>query len=188
MSGGGGIPVPAPVVSDGLVYLTSNHRPINPTDPEQPIFAVRANAAGVIATPSVGSADTPVAWVQKQRGSYMQTPLVYQGIVYVGKDNGVVGAYDARTGEEKWRERVGDGAAGFTASPVAADGKVYCTSEPGDVHVLKAGPAFEKIGVGRLGESCLSTPAISEGTFYFHTRGHLMSIGSADARPSDRAP
>lgn len=182
MSGGGGIPVPAPVVSGDLIFLTSNHQPINPTDPPQPIFAIKTSATGDISTPPGGGLNASVAWLLTQRGSYMQTPLAYQGILYVGKDNGIITAYDAATGEQKWRERIAEGSSAFTASPVAADGKVYYTSESGDVMVLKSGPTFEKLGIGKLGESCLSTPAISQGALFFHTRGHVIAVAESGTR------
>ena len=72
----------------------------------------------------------------------MQTPLVYGGLLYNCRDNGVLSVYDAKTGERKYQQRLAEGKTGFTASPVAADGKIYFTSEDGDIYVVKAGPTF----------------------------------------------
>ena len=69
----------------------------------------------------------------------MPTPLVYDGHLYLLRDNGVLAVYDAETGERRYRQRLGPGGSGFTASPVAADGKVYFTSEDGEVYVVRAG-------------------------------------------------
>jgi hypothetical protein len=61
----------------------------------------------------------------------MCTPLVYRGLVYIVKFNGVLNVYDARSGEKKYQERLAGGTSAFTASPVASDGKVYLPNEDG---------------------------------------------------------
>jgi outer membrane protein assembly factor BamB len=92
----------------------------------------------------------------------MQTPIVVGDLLYACRDNGVLTCFDARTGKQHYRQRL-DGN-GFTASPVAAGDKIYFTSEDGRVHVIKAGPAFAVLGENELGEPCLATPALSNGT------------------------
>jgi hypothetical protein len=64
-----------------------------------------------------------------------------------------------------------------SASLVAADGKVYCPTEQGVVHVIKAGPTLEILAKNEMGEPCLATPAISEGVLYFRTSASLIAIG-----------
>jgi outer membrane protein assembly factor BamB len=86
-----------------------------------------------------------------------------------------------------YQQRLGAGNTGFTASPVAADGKVYFTSEEGDVFVVKAGPQFELLSQNTLGEVCMATPAISEGTLYFRTRGHLVAVRDSITKKPGRA-
>jgi outer membrane protein assembly factor BamB len=111
----------------------------------------------------------------------MQTPLVYGDYLYVCRDNGVLSVYDAKTGERKYQQRLADGKTGFTASAVAANDKVYFTSEEGTVYVIKAGPAFELIAENTLGETAMATPAISEGTLFFRTRANVVAITSTTA-------
>jgi len=106
----------------------------------------------------------------------MCTPLVYRGILYIVKYNGVLSAYDATTGEVKYQQRLADGKSAFTSSPVAADGKVYLASEEGHVYVLKAGPSFEVVAENDMGESVLATPAISEGVLIYRTQGHVIAV------------
>jgi outer membrane protein assembly factor BamB len=72
---------------------------------------------------------------------------------------------------------VADGTA-FTASPVAADGKVYFASEDGRVVVIKADPVYQVVATNEMGESTLATPAFSEGLMFWRTQGHLVAIGS----------
>jgi outer membrane protein assembly factor BamB len=162
-SGGGDVPVPAPVVAHELVFLTSAHGQFHP------LRAVPVGAKGTLT-----AAD--LAWNQPSAGIYMQTPLVYGEEIYACNDGGVLGCYDARTGEQIYRERLGDGTSGFSSSAVGAEGKIYFTSEEGRVHVIAAGPDFEVLAVNPLGETCLATPALSEGVLFFRTREHLLAI------------
>lgn len=163
--GGGDVPVPTPVVAHDLVFLTSAH------GPDRPLRAVAVGAKGELAA-------SDLAWNQASGGIYMQTPLVYGEEIYACNDGGVLGCHDARTGALIYRERLGDGTSGFSSSAVGAEGKIYFTSEEGKVHVVAAGPDFEVVAVNDLGETCLATPALSEGVLFFRTRGHVVAIGA----------
>jgi outer membrane protein assembly factor BamB len=107
----------------------------------------------------------------------MPTPLVYEGILYVLANNGVFDAYDLATGKEIYRERIPHLGSGFSASPVAADGKIYFAGEDGDVHVVRAGPKFEMLATNPMGEVLMASPAISEGALYVRGLKHLYAIG-----------
>jgi len=48
---------------------------------------------------------------------------------------------------------------GFSASPIAVDGKIYFTNDLGETFVLAAGPAFKLLRINRLNEQTLATPA-----------------------------
>ena len=172
LSGGGDIPVPTPVASDGFVYLTNAHGQSG-----APVYAVRETATGNISLKEGQSSNAGIAWSYPRDGGYMCTPLVYQGLVYVVRFNGVLNVYDAKTGEKKYQERLAGGTAAFTASPVASGGKVYLANDDGQVFVLKAGPKYEVIAINDMGGSVLATPAISEGRLLFRTPAELIAIG-----------
>ena len=70
----------------------------------------------------------------------MPTPLAYQGILYVLGNNGLFDAYDLQTGEEIYRQRLPVVGSGFSASPVAADGKIYLSNEDGEILVDRRRP------------------------------------------------
>ena len=76
-----------------------------------------------------------------------------------------------------YKERLGTGGDGYTASPVASEGKIYFTSEQGSVFVVKPGPGFNVLATNHMGEVCMATPAISGGTIFFRTQGHVVAIG-----------
>jgi outer membrane protein assembly factor BamB len=171
MTGGGDIPVPTPITGHGLVFITNAHGKMSP------IYAIRPTASGDISLKEGETANTHIAWSYARDGAYMQTPILYGDILYVCRDNGVLSALDAKTGQRHYQARLGNGSTGFSASAVAAAGRLYYTSEDGDVYVVKAGPAFELLATNPLGEVAMATPAISEGALIFRTRGHLLSIG-----------
>jgi outer membrane protein assembly factor BamB len=171
MTGGGDIPVPTPIAGHGLVFITNAHGKMSP------IYAVKATATGDISLKDGETSNAHIAWSYGRDGAYMQTPLLYDGILYVCRDNGVLSAFDATSGTRHYQARLGEGRTGFSASAVAASGRIYFTSEDGDVYVVRAGPVYELLATNPLGEVAMATPAISEGTLLFRTRNHLVAIG-----------
>lgn len=171
MKGGGDIPVPTPIVAHNLIYITNAHGAL------APIYAIRPTAEGDISLNPDETSNSHIAWAHLRTGNYMQTPLVYGDLLYACRDSGILACYDAKTGEKKYRERLADGT-GFTASPVAGDGKIYFTSEEGDVYVVKTGEKYELLGKNAIGDISMATPAISDGTIFFRTRGHLIAVGA----------
>jgi outer membrane protein assembly factor BamB len=168
----GDIPVPTPVVHDGVVFITNAH------GPGSPIFALKETATGDITLPAEATSNDHILWSVPRGGAYMCTPLVYRGLVYIATYNGVIAAYDAKTGERKFQERLlPDASSAFTSSPVGNDGKVYIAGEDGDVIVLKAGPVFERVATNDMGSPVLATPAVSEGRLLIRTQTQLVSIG-----------
>jgi outer membrane protein assembly factor BamB len=171
LSGGGDIPVPTPVVSDGLVYITNAH------GPQSPVYAIKETATGDISLKDPAVSNEGVVWTAPRSGGYMCTPLVYRGLVYIVRYNGVLNVFDAKTGEKKYEARLAGATSAFTASPVANDGKVYIASEDGQVFVLAAGPTYQVVALNEMSMPILATPAISEGRLLLRTQGELMAIG-----------
>src|SRR5437867_1488740 len=83
-----------------------------------------------------------VSWSNLRGASYMQTPLIYGDYLYSCHVDGILTCFEARTGKQMYKERLGTGGDGYTASPVASEGKIYFTSEQGSVFVLKPGADF----------------------------------------------
>ena len=172
MGGGADIPVPTPIVAHGLVFIASSH-----SEP-RPIYAIKLGATGDISLKDGARSNDWVAWSKFNQAPYMQTPIVYGDYLYACKDNGILSCYEARTGSRQYNMRLGSGQTGFTASAVAGDGKLYYTSEDGEVYVLPAGPSRpEPLSVNPMGEICMATPAISDGSLFFRTHKHLIRVG-----------
>jgi len=120
---------------------------------------------------------TNVAWrVQKSYPS-IPAPLVYQGVMYLMKEGGIVSSLDPASGQVLKMGRTPDALEDYYASPVAADGKIFLVSASGKVTVLKAGAQWEILATNDLGEECWATPAIAGNNLYIRTRGALYSFG-----------
>ncbi len=170
LRGGGDIPVPTPIVAHDLIFITNAH------GGQSPVYAIHASAKGDINLAHDQTSNEHIAWSHMKIGNYMQTPLVYGPHLYCCRDSGILACYEAKTGKKQYRKRLASGV-GFTSSPVAGNNKIYFTSEEGDVYVLKTGSDYELLARNKLGEICMSTPAISEGRLYFRTQHHVMAIG-----------
>jgi outer membrane protein assembly factor BamB len=165
------ITAPTPVFGDGLFVIASGRAP------ERPIFVVRAGARGDLTLREGNTASQTVAWSRTGRGSYMPTPLIYHGLVYVLANNGVFDAYMLRTGEDVYRQRLPLVGSGFSASPIAADGKIYLSNEDGEILVVAAGSEFKHIATNSMNEPVMATPALSDGVIYVRTSASLVAIG-----------
>ncbi|MBM43247.1 MAG: hypothetical protein CL483_15150 [Acidobacteria bacterium] len=106
----------------------------------------------------------------------MPSPLVYRGRLYSIFDNGILNVFDTYTGQRVYRKRVGGGGSGFSASPWAADGKVYLLSEEGDTFVIAAGDSYEELAVNGLDELAFASPAVADGALFIRTMTKLYRI------------
>ena len=92
-------------------------------------------------------------------------------------DRGFVTAHDARTGKEIYgKQRIDPATTAFTASPWAANGKLFALSEDGDTYVLQTGAEFKVLGKNSLDELCMSTPAIADGNLVIRTASKLVCV------------
>jgi outer membrane protein assembly factor BamB len=165
------ITAPTPIFSGELFVVASGRAP------ERPIFVVRPGAKGDLTLPAGETSSQAIVWSRVGRGPYMPTPLIYKGLLYVLANNGVFDVYELGTGKEVYRERLADIGSGFSASPVAADDKIYLSSEDGEMMVIAAGTTFKQIAKNSMGELLMATPALSEGVMYVRSSASLFAIG-----------
>jgi len=107
----------------------------------------------------------------------MQTPILAGNFLYACFDMGILTCFDAKTGEIKYSERLTSAPEGFTSSPVSDGRNLFFTSELGTVFVVPASDKFSVTSSNELHETCMSTPAISDGVLFFRTRDKLIAIG-----------
>lgn len=172
-AGGSMISVPSPVATQGLVFLSSGHSLLR----RQPIIAVRAEASGDI-TPAKDQLQTEgIAWWHRRGGPYVTSPIVVGHYLYVPLDRGTLTCYEARTGKVVYeKQRLGVRNT-ITASPVAADGRIYIQTEDGECYIVRQGPEFEILAVNKLDEIFCASPAVSGGRLFLRGRKHLYCVG-----------
>ena len=167
MHGGGEAPAPTPVIAHDLIYINNAHGKMSP------IWAVKPDATGDITLPPDSTRSKYIAWSIKRGGAYMQTPLIYGDYLYNLQMNGQLTCFQSITGDVQYKENLGEA---FSASGIAADGKVYFSSEEGNIFVIKAGPRYELLSKNIMKDVCMATPAISDNTLFFRTQHFLVAV------------
>ena len=156
--------IPTPVVGHGLVFASSGR--VGPT------LAIRPGGKGNVTR-------THLAWASPRGSPFVPSPIVYGDFLYMVNDMAsIVTSFEAATGKLMWQGRLGVARReGFSASPVAVDGKVFFTNDDGETFVLRAGPTFELLRTNSIGEATLASPALVDGRWYIRTDRSLFAIG-----------
>lgn len=170
LGGSSQITAPTPVFYDDIIIVCSGR------GPEAPVFAIKKGAAGDITLEAGQISNAFVKWSKTKVGPYMPTPIIYRGYVYTLNNNGSFRCYDLETGEQIYSTRIPHRGGGFSASPVAADGKLYLSGEDGDIFVVKAGPDYELLATNDMGELLMASPALSEGMMFVRAQHHVFAI------------
>ena len=159
LGGMSSIVIPTPFSKFGLLYVCSGYV----GDKVRPVFAIKPGASGDISLKTGETTNEFIAWSDRTAAPYNPSPLVYGDYFYVLFDFGFLSCHDARTGKtiyEKQRIRP-EGQTAFTASPWAANGKIFALSEDGDTFVFQAGPEYKLLHKNSLEEMCMATPALA---------------------------
>jgi outer membrane protein assembly factor BamB len=120
-----------------------------------------------------------VVWRFKKNLPFVAAPLVYQGVLYLVKDGGIITSLDPATGKVLKQGRSPEALGEYFSSPVAADGKLYVANSEGKITVLKAGADWEVLRVNAMEEEVHATPALTGGNLYVRTRGSLYCFAAA---------
>jgi outer membrane protein assembly factor BamB len=156
----GQVKVSTPIAAGDLAIVTGGWPPA-----ARPILAVRVG-------------DGSIAWRHDRGSPYTTTPLVHEGLLYVLTDSGILSVYQIADGARVYQQRLSRDSGTFSASPVAAAGRVYFTSEDGKVYLVRAGRTFELLAVNDMGEPCMATPALAGNMLIVRTRDHVYALGS----------
>ena len=167
------ITIPTPFSKFGLLYVTSGYV----GDQNRPVYVIKPGAKGDITLPKGETKSDAVEWYLPQAGPYNPSPIIYGDLYYTLLDRGFLTAHDAHTGKEIYsKQRIDPSTTAFTASPWAANGKLFALSEDGDTYVLQTGPEFKVLGKNSLDELCMSTPAIADGNLIIRTATKLVCV------------
>jgi outer membrane protein assembly factor BamB len=151
--------IPSPVAFEGMVFLMSGFRGNN-------LKAVRlADARGDI------SGTGAIVWELDRDTPYVPSPVLYDGILYILKtNNGLLSAYDAKTGKPHYLLQRLEKAPNVFSSPVGAAGRLYIVDRDGTTAVVRHGPTFELLAVNVLDDGFDASPALVDGEMLL--RGH----------------
>ena len=156
--------IPTPVVGYGMVFCSSGRA--------GPTLAIRPGGNGDVT-------NTHLAWTSPRGSPFVPSPLLYGEYLYMVNDiASIVTSVEATSGKLMFQGRLGVAQReGFSASPVAVDGKLFFTNDDGETFVIRAGPKFELLHINKIGEGTLASPALVDGRWYMRTEGHLIAIG-----------
>lgn len=180
LGGMSSIVIPTPFARLGMLYVCSGYV----GDKVRPVYAIRPGAAGDISLKEGEESNEFIAWYGKTAAPYNPSPLVYGDQFYVLFDFGFLGCLDARTGKVHYeKERIRpEAATAFTASPWAANGRIFALSEDGDTFVFEAGTRYRLLHVNSLNEMCMATPAIAGDRLLIRTLSQLYCIRNLKVR------
>lgn len=146
-------------VADGMIFGAQGMR--------GPLLAVKPGGPGALSPDAI-------VWKHVQGTPDSSSPVVWKGLLFWVSDDGIAHCVDARTGELKWKERLGGD---FKASPLAAEGRVYFLNKVGRCTVVAAVPKFEVLATNQLDDETIASPAVSDGRLYIRGRKALYCIG-----------
>ena len=149
--------VPSPILAGGLIVTVSGFGA--PT-----VRAVRPGA-----TPQV-------AWEQTKGVPMQASPVASSGLVFLVSDTGILSALDETSGAQLWQERL-EGE--FSASPVAADGKLYFLNEACETFVVAPGASYALLARNPLEGHCQASMAVSGGMLFIRSDSAVYAIGQA---------
>ena len=168
ISGTSETPIPMPFAYDGLLYLNAGRG--------GSLFALRPGATGDISLSKGESANLYVVWSQPRAGTFLPTPVAYEGGIYTLTETGILTRFDAKTGKQTYKTRIDPTATAFTTSPWAYNGKLFCLSEEGQTFVIAAGETFKLLHVNELDDMAQASPAIVGERLLVRTETRLYSI------------
>jgi outer membrane protein assembly factor BamB len=171
------ITIATPYEADGLLYVTSGYVGSR----NKPIYAIRPGANGDISVDEANTSNDYIVWSDWHAAPYNPSTLIYQDQLYVLWDRGMLSSMNPKTGEYHFEKtKIPENRSGFTSSPWAYNGKVFCLSEDGDTFVFYAGKTFELLHVNHLTEEdmCMATPAIANNRLIIRSSERVYCIAS----------
>jgi len=153
-----------PVFGRGIAYIITGFG-------RTELFAVRLGGRGNVT-------DTHVAWSSRRMVPRTPSPVLVDDLLFTVSDTGILMCREALTGSEIWMERLN---AKYAASPLYADGRIYCFSQEGKTTVFKPGRTYKVLATNELESGFMASPAVSGKALFLRTKTHLYRIEAAGA-------
>jgi len=120
--------------------------------------------------------DKAIRWKYTRPVPQVPSTLLYEGVLFMVNDSGILIAFDPKTGEVLKEGRLKGAIDKYFASPVGADGKVWLVSQDGTLSVVSAKAQWEILAVNPLDDEVFATPVPAEGQLYVRTRSALYAF------------
>ena len=117
-------------------------------------------------------------WTLTGTGSFVPTPAVKDGKVYVLGDRGSVTCLDSRTGKKLWSGQFPKNRASYYSSPTVADGKLYASREDGVIMVAGITEGFKFLAENNMGERIIATTVPVRDQLLIRGEKHLFCIAN----------
>ena len=147
-----------PVLGHGLVFV--------PMGMDRELWAVRPDGQGVVT-------DTHVVWKYSRAVPSRSSIILVGDLLFMVDDLGVAACVDAKTGAERWRERIGGN---YSSSPIHANGRIYFCSQEGKTTIIESADKYRQVAVNELDDGFMASPAVSGNALFLRTKSHLYRI------------
>jgi len=159
-----------PVVGQGLVFVNTGWS-------SGQLLALRPGQPGEVLDANAADSNSPralqVVWKSKRNVPKKPSIQLVNDLLFTIDDGGIASCLEAKTGKELWRERIGGN---YSASPLCAEGRIYCFSEEGKTTIIAATPEFQKLADNQLEDGFMASPAVSGQALFLRTKTHLYRI------------
>jgi len=139
-------------------------------DSENGMLAIKLGGSGDMT-------DKAIRWKYQRSVPQLPSPLLFGGVLYMVNDNGIITTLNPETGALIKQGRLTGAPGPHFASPTAADGHIFFTSEAGAIVVVAPGGDLTPIAVNELKEDTYATPAFADGRVYVRTTAALYAFG-----------
>ena len=147
-----------PVPGHGLIFYPTGF-------PTGHLLAIRLGAEA--------AAPPEVVWRVTRGVPNKPSVLLVGDLLFMVNDVGITSCLDAKTGTSMWTSRV---TGTYSASPIAAGGRVYLFNEDGKTTVIEAGREFKLLAENLLEDGFMASPAVAGDSLVVRTRTHLYRI------------
>lgn len=155
--------VASPVAASDLIVI--------PTAKNGAVVGLSPDASGAISAGGTGE-----LWRIAKGTPDVPSPVVFEGRVFLCRENGVLTTIDARSGKQYFSERFHSQT--YRASPVIADGKLILSAKDGTFTVVKPGETLTILAKNKLSDQFTASPAVSNGRLYLRGFANLYAIGT----------
>ncbi|HEY3037611.1 MAG TPA: PQQ-binding-like beta-propeller repeat protein [Pyrinomonadaceae bacterium] len=159
--------IASPVFADGRVFIAMGQSPGHGNAPSL-IYAISPNGRGDVTK-------SGLLWTSREVGRVVGTPIVKDGLLYVGDLGGTVHCLDAATGAHLWKHETNDAIWGCL---LLAGDRLYVGNAEGLMTVLRAGRRKELLAQIEMDAPLYSRPAVVGDALYLATANRLYLIAA----------